>query len=418
MRLMQELIVCVVAVALCSCSEEDAGAEATSVETPDARYTLGDSEISPFYRYEGEVPPTVGTLLRQEPLHSHQSVPGAAEGIRLLYTSTDGLDGETPVIVSGSLFLPEGNPPTGGWPLLLWSHGTVGIADICAPSWTGYVPFHQEHLKRWLEQGYAIVASDYQGLGTVGTHPYLATKPAAFNNLDVIRAVQSADFPVTDKVVIAGQSQGAGAVIATAGHASDYAPDIDLRGVVATGVPFFSPEGLIAVREMRPTDVVDPMLGYNFLALTLVQQIDPDFDIADYVSDMALPTAEGVANICNRDMRAKIQNAGLTYDMTFKQSPSEHLIEAFRKMQFPTLDLSVPLFVGSGAADRDTPLRMQAGFVKRACAAGSVVEAHLYEEHDHLTTLNYSTTDSSKFVAAAFAGSEISGNCDSLPYEN
>jgi len=409
---------CAVVAALCGCSEDEAGSASAPLDTPNSRYTLGDGGVSPFYQFEGDLPGNAGILLRQEPLQPHQTVPGAGESVRLLYTSTDGLDGETAIVVSGALFLPQGSSPEGGWPLVLWSHGTVGIADICAPTWTGYVPFHQEHLKRWLEEGYAIVASDYQGLGTVGTHPYLATRPAAFSNLDVIRAVQSADFPLSDKVVIAGQSQGAGAVIATAGYASNYAPGIDLRGVVATGVPYFSPEGLIAVREMRPQDVVDPMLGYNFLALTLVQQIDPDFDIADYVSDIALPTAQGVTNICNRDMRAKIEEAGLTYDMTFKESPSEHLIEAFRKMQFPTLDLPVPIFVGTGAVDRDTPQRMQAGFVKSACAAGSMVEAHLYEEHNHLTTLNHSMADSTQFVAAVFAGTEISGNCDALPYGN
>lgn len=387
-----------------------------SSKPADARFTLGDGGVSAFYAFAGDVPSAPGTLIRQEPLEPHQSVPGAAEALRLLYTSTDGLDGKTATIVSGSLFLPDGTAPDGGWPLLLWSHGTVGIADKCAPSWTGYVPFHQEHLTYWLEQGYAIVTSDYQGLGTKGTHPYLATRPAAFSNLDVVRAVQAADFPLTDEVVIAGQSQGAGAVFATAGHAPDYAPEIDLRGVVATGIPFFTPDALIAVQEARPNDVVDPQLGYNFLALTLVQQLDADFDIADYVTDTALPTARGVTHICNRDMRAKITEAGLTYNMTFKQSPSEKLKLAFAQMQYPTLALSVPVFVGSGADDRDTPLRMQAGLVKRACAAGSTVQAHVYAGHDHLSTLNHSTADSTAFVAAAFAGRDIAGNCASLPY--
>ena len=35
------------------------------------------------------------------------------------------------------------------------------------------------------------MASDYQGLGTPGGHPYLATKPAAYSVLDSIRAVQA-----------------------------------------------------------------------------------------------------------------------------------------------------------------------------------------------------------------------------------
>ena len=383
----------------------------------DARHTLGDGGVSAFYRFDGEIPAQPGRLLRQEPLEAHQSIPGAAIGHRLLYTSTEGLRGKHPVAVSGTLHLPPGPAPDGGWPLLLWSHGTVGIADKCAPSWTGYVPFHNAHLEVWLAEGYAIVASDYQGLGTAGTHPYLATKPAAYSNLDIIRAVQAADFPLTDAVVIAGQSQGAGAAIATAGHAPDYAPEIDLRAVVATGVPFFTPDALIAVQEARPNDVVDPMLGYNFLALTLLAQIDADFHLEDYVSDEALPMARGVENICNRDMRKKIQDAGLTYNTTFKISPSEQLKQAFALMQFPTLDLPVPLFVGTGSIERDTPPRMQAGFVKKACAAGSRVQVHLYEGFDHLTVLNHSQIDSKPFVAKAFSGKEISGNCEDLPFE-
>lgn len=402
--------------AIASCSPAKTDTDPALPAPADIRFTLGDGGVSPFYQYNDVIPETPGTLLRQEPLEAHQSVPGAAQNIRLLYTSTDGLDAGGPVAVSGGLFLPPGRPPQDGWPLLLWSHGTVGIADKCAPSWTGYVPFHQEHLQHWLDSGYAIVTSDYQGLGTQGTHPYLATRPAAYSNLDVIRAVQAGDFPVSDRVVVAGQSQGAGAALATAGYAGDYAPEIDLRAIVATGVPFFTPDAIIAVQEARPNDVVDPQLGYNFLALTLLAQIDPSFQLADYISDEALPIARGVENICNRDMRAKITAAGLTYNTTFKQSPSEPLKLAFARMQFPTLDISVPVFVGTGSLDRDTPPRMQAGFVKAACAAGSKIEAHLYEDFDHLTALNHALSDSADFVASAFSGETLAGNCDSLPF--
>ena len=86
-------------------------------------------------------------------------------------------------------------------------------------------------LKTWLDQGYAIVASDYQGLGTKGTHPYLATKPASYSTLDAIRAVQNSDFPLSDDIVVIGQSQGAAAAFATAGHAPEYAPELNIKGV-------------------------------------------------------------------------------------------------------------------------------------------------------------------------------------------
>lgn len=380
--------------------------------------TLGDGGVSPFYRYDSALPQAPGRLLRQEPLAAHQRVPGAATNLRLLYSSTDGIGGTSRIAVSGALFLPPGTPPAGGWPLLLWSHGTVGIADVCAPSWTGYVPFHQTHLQSWIERGYAIVTSDYQGLGTPGTHPYMATRPEAYSNLDVVRAVQSADFPVADRVLVAGQSQGAGAAIATAGYAQTYAPELDLRAVIATGVPYFSPEAIAALRRARPRDIVDPKLGYNFLVLSLLDTMDPAFDSAAHIRAEALPVVRSVATVCNRDMRRKIEQLQLTYNDVFKTGVSDQIAQAYQHMGFPTLALPIPLFVGTGSADADTPPRMQAQFAKAACAAGTAVHAQLYPGFDHLTALNRSLADSTSFAAAALSGAPIASNCETLPFKS
>jgi len=414
--LAQTILLIVMATLFGGCASEGQVVSGPTEEILQSRAALGDGGVSPFYRYEKPLLGKPGVLLRHEPLDADQSVPGAGKTLRILYTSTNGIDGSSPIVVSGGLFLPPGEAPEGGWPLLAWSHGTVGIADICAPSWTGYVRFHQEHLRHWLENGFAVVASDYQGLGTDGIHPYLATRPEAYSNLDAIRAVRSAGFALSDKVVVAGQSQGAGGAIATAGYAPAYAPELNLRAVVATGVPYFTPEALVAVQALRPRDVPDPMLGYNLLVLTLVESIDPDFDSSDYVSSEMLATAREVSSVCNRDMRKKIKGLGLTYNQVFARSPSEHFKAAYELMQFPTLSIPVPLFVGTGTKDRDTPPRMQAQFVRSACAAGSRISAHVYEGYDHLTTLNRSLEDSIAFAGAAIVGAGVADNCSNLPY--
>lgn len=412
------LSLCLVSCAAKSSVETDALAVKTQAASgPMTRTVRGDGGVSDFYSYDQALPAAPGLLLRQEPLAAAQSVPGAASNIRLLYSSTDGIDGATRIPVSGSLFLPKGTAPEGGWPLIAWTHGTVGIADICAPSWSGYVPFHQEFLKQWLDLCYAIVASDYQGLGTAGTHPYLATKPASYNNLDIIRAVQAADFPVSDEVVLMGQSQGAAAAYATAGYAEAYAPEIDIKGVAVTGIPYFTPRTIEIIQETRPNDVVDPMLGYNFLALTLVEQVNSDFKAADYVSDEGLSTAMAVDTTCHSDVKTLVTQRELTYDKSFKASPNDALIVAFEQMGYPKLDVPVPAYIGSGVIDRDTPLRMQANLIKQSCKAGAIIQSHIYPGKDHLTVLNHSTIDSIPFVKAAFAGEPITGNCASLPFE-
>ncbi len=400
---------------LSACAPTPAPSDASSNPTLSSQMTLGDSFLSDFYQYDRELK-APGVLIKEEPLNQSQSNPGAAKNLRLLYSSTDGLAGNRLLPVSGVLFLPEGTAPAIGWPLMAWTHGTVGIADICAPSWNGRQEQDRNHLQFWLRNGYAVVASDYQGLGTSGTHPYLATRPEAYSNLDIIRAVQSAGFPVSKKVVLFGQSQGAGAAVATAAYASEYAPDVNIVGVVATGVPYFSPKALVALQESRPPDRVDPMLGYNMLALSLVQQINPEFKLADYVSEDVLPIAQSVQNTCHKDVKARVIAEKLTYNRVFKRPPTEPLVAAFSKMGYPTLKLPVPTFIGTGGQDRDTPPRMQAALVKGACRAGSNIVSKLYPDLDHRGVVPGSTNDTLPFVQSVFAGEEPKSNCGNLPF--
>jgi acetyl esterase/lipase len=126
------------------------------------------------------------------------------------------MDGKTPVTVSGAYFVPKGTPPDAGWPLVAWAHGTTGIADVCAPSWIPRSERDAGYLNTWLQQGFAVVATDYQGLGTPGPHPYLAVRPEAYSVLDSVRAVLKGFSNVANKIVVIGQSQGGGAAFATA----------------------------------------------------------------------------------------------------------------------------------------------------------------------------------------------------------
>lgn len=377
---------------------------------------VGDSFLSEFYLYQDELPDRPGKLLRQEPLSDRQSLKNATTNLRLLYSSTDGLGSGRVLPVSGVLYLPNGEAPQGGWPLMAWTHGTVGVADVCAPSWNGRQAQDEDYLNRFLAAGYAVVASDYQGLGTKGTHPYLATKPAAHSNLDIIRAVQGAEYPVSDRVVLFGQSQGAAAAIATAGYASEYAPDIEIAGVVATGAPYFTPAALDVLERLQKPDTVDPLLGYTFLAMTLVQQVDPSFNMRESITDEAWLIAKRVEDTCYKDIKTMVVDAQLTRRKSFAQPPGQVMRAGFEMMSYPTLKLSVPVFFGTGGKDRDTPPRMQAGLVRDLCKAGTRVTSVFYPDLNHREVVPASPKDSMPFVKAAFAGRNIEGNCADLPF--
>src|SRR3954454_22067704 len=64
-----------------------------------------------------------GGILRPKPLSSPAAIPGGHNTL-VLYRSI-GIDGK-PVAVSGTITVPKGTPPKGGWPVVTWAHGTTG----------------------------------------------------------------------------------------------------------------------------------------------------------------------------------------------------------------------------------------------------------------------------------------------------
>jgi acetyl esterase/lipase len=370
-----------------------------------------DGGVSPFYSWTAPLPKQPGRMLRSEPVVDKTPLANAGASTRILYTSTDGIDGKTPIAVSGELYLPKGKAPKGGWPLMAWAHGTVGIADKCAPSWAGRSQRDVDYLNHWLGQGYAVVASDYQGLGTPGRHPYLATRPAAYSVLDSVRAVQKGRFGVGKKVVLIGQSQGGGAAWATAAYAHSYAPELDIRGTVATGTPYFSASAQAATLAAKPRDAVDPTFAYTLLILTLEEMRDPNFNISDYVSDKAMPTMRLGMTECIGPLFNAVTENKLSYNATFKKDAMSEIVKAYDLMGYPNLKPKGPIFMGTGGKDRDVVPGMQESLVKDACKAGAVIEWHLYPELDHSGTVNGSRGDSTPFVQKAFAGQRLAGNC-------
>ena len=109
-------------------------------------------------------------------------------------------------------------------PLVSWAHGTSGIFAECAPSHLRNLLYHFAGPYALALAGYAVVATDYAGLGVAHdaagqpiVHEYTAS-PAAGN--DVLYAAQAAHaaFPnqTTEEFVVMGHSQGGGAAWAAA----------------------------------------------------------------------------------------------------------------------------------------------------------------------------------------------------------
>ncbi|MBB3257254.1 pimeloyl-ACP methyl ester carboxylesterase [Paraburkholderia bannensis] len=379
----------------------------------------GDGRVSAFYSWDADIPATPGVLLRSEPLPQTLGLPSAARQTRILYSSTDGVEGKSPIAVSGALFIPSGAAPQGGWPVVAWAHGTFGMADICAPSWYGRSWRDVRYLDAWLKAGFAVVATDYQGLGTPGPNPQLNNRSNSFTLLDSVRAVLHGVPGLANDVVLVGQSQGGSAVIAAAGYAPDYAPDLNIRATVATGTIYnASPATLASLAPFkthlkRDSDRVDPTLAYEFYSVLSAQQIDSTLKAGDVLTDSAAPLLEQARISCLASLEDDARLAGLTRANTVKPGAEARLKTWWDNyLAYPTLHLKAPVFIGAGADDGLAPAEL--ALARDACAAGTTVEAHLYEGLEHNGTLNASLRDSIPFVKRVFAGQPVSPVCEPI----
>ena len=370
------------------------------LQTPERRATSapghGDGGVSDFYRWDRHLPGTPGTPLRDEPLPHHLQLANAEKGVRVLHTSTDGIDGKRMVAVSGAIYFPQRRVPAGGWPVIAWAHGTTGTADVCAPSWMERGQRDTNYLNAWLAQGYAVVASDYQGLGTPGGHPWMAVRPEGWSVLDAVRSALAAFPELANSIVIVGQSQGAHAALSAAGLANAYAPALRIRATVATGVGGHP-------RSQWPLQRTSVSL---FLVLHKFQAFDPAFQPSEFLTEAGERGYAAAASTCVRP------GPTVPLEDVLKVWPERAKVEAAE--EWPTMRFTHPVFVGIGLADSAAPPHAQYSTATAACRAGSIVETHYYPDKDHGGAVNASLVDSVPFVTKAFAGTPIAGNCATL----
>lgn len=369
---------------------------------------VGDRELSPFYRWAGALPDKPGVMLREEALPASPEITAAAEARRMLYTSTDARWHSGVIPVTGTLYLPRGTPPADGWPIAAWAHGTLGIADVCAPSWAGHKPRDGAYIDRWLQAGFAVVATDYQGLGGPGPHAYLIWESEARSVLDSIRAaLASRPGRLANEAIVTGQSQGSGAALGTARIAAGYAPDVRLRAAVATGVVSSFPDGpykpLATAGGGAPHYTILSMIGGG------LRDDAPGVD--SLVTDRAKPLLDKARRACSPQVSALARELKIGMADAFTVSP-----QMLQKYRLPVTDMSMvkipmPLLLGTGLGDRTIPPQRQYGAVAALCAAGNSVSWKQYPGVSHEGSPHAAFDDALAFARSAIAGQAAAGNC-------
>ncbi|WP_231286596.1 alpha/beta hydrolase [Corynebacterium timonense] len=356
-----------------------------------------------------------GTALAEVPLDPRVGLSSAAQQFRVAYTTVN--QHGQPTVSTGAVFLPHGQAPASGWPVLAWAHGTVGLGDECAPSINERSARDAEYLNRWLDHGYAVVATDYAGLGTPGAHSYLNGHVAAANVVDSIQAAHQASFgpSLSKRWAVIGQSQGGGVALHVAHRATALSSQLglDYRGAVATGAPAYIEEIVIAAGPtFPPVPLPSGLTTYGLYILAAVEEAHPHLDIDSALTPEGRFMVDQATRSCYSEVAAASAGTSLSRAFSRPLSDVPGLAPAIRSfMSTPTAGYDRPVFVGHGLTDIDVPspigiaLNSQLWlnqFAANAGARNARVEVRWYPT-DHSGTVNLSTTHSAPFLREIFA---------------
>ncbi|QHH94618.1 alpha/beta hydrolase [Acinetobacter gyllenbergii] len=354
-----------------------------------------------------------GKTYLSETTYSKDKVENASS-IKVMTYNMVNVQGRTAKATALVMF-PKAAQPVDGYRVVVWEHGTVGVADSCAPSNNAIGARFRILAESLLAAGYVVVAPDYEGLGTPGIHPYLNLGSEAKSAIAAVKAAKDHyGAKLNGEWMSAGQSQGGQASLGTAEYAN---ADATYKGAVA-GAPASSLGKIIL--EVAPTalagielkeiaagvplvnrvsvDSYATLLAYAALTGVGIKAYEPRFNYRDIFQERAKSLAEFAEGTTGEN--------GLCLDND--ADPSLSLIEKFKAdiiqfmtvnpdkkvMDYPGLDtnnfknnetvqkflvanqpgtkrIDKPVYIVQGTADTNVPFPVTQALVANLQALGS-----------------------------------------------
>lgn len=334
--------------------------------------------------YSGSGPGTLNSAI-QLPVIDRRMLRVAAVSAQITYQSTSGIDGSAQT-VTGSVFAPEGTPPEGGWPVIVFGHGTTGVTPDCGPSLSPNLYGAVDAVRALVGLGYVLVIPDFQGLGNdKAYHPYLDATTAGHNMIDAMRATRKLVPTSSEKWVALGVSQGGQASWAANELNATYSsPDINLVGSVSVS-PAVDVAGLVDLAmagQLTPEQSVAMVL-----ILTSLKKAHPDLNLDDYRRG-AIQQNWALLSGCSgesADKRVEVAKSISPDDLRpANQAAADKLRTYLIQMTgLPKNPASAPMLIMHGDADRLLPVEWIESAVKRACDMGDVIASFIAVGRGH-----------------------------------
>ncbi|MFX5405255.1 alpha/beta fold hydrolase [Acinetobacter baumannii] len=308
------------------------------------------------------------------------------------------------------VFTPNTPPPVGGWPIVVWAHGTTGVADACAPSKAALADSTKDLISKLLAAGYVVVAPDYEGLGTPGIHPFLNVKSEAFSITDAVVAARNylsqRNLLTSKKWVTVGHSQGGHAALGAAQYASRA--QLDYKGTVAVA-PASNLGSILVDGEAQVANApIDIKIGtyaqldtYTALVTAGIRNTQPSFDYGQVFTSQISSIAAQAENLCSGPLYgafyegmsnyAKDHNGTLDgFTRTQPNFMAVPLVKTFLDKDSQPLQVKVttPIIIYQGIADPTVPKLATDLLISNATAVGTKINNYVTGNWDHGTAMS------------------------------
>ncbi|AXB46450.1 lipase [Amycolatopsis albispora] len=358
-----------------------------------------------------------GDIIKHEPadffIDPVKLIRAPAEVRRIMYRSRD-THGE-PIAVTGTVLTPH-QAWTGGGdrPIIGYAAGTQGVGDNCAPSraMAAGMEYEGPFISGLLLRGYAVVVTDYEGLGTPGMHTYANRESQAHTVLDSIRAAQrldAANLPDAGPVAIAGYSQGGGASAAAAELQPSYAPELKLKGAYAGAVP----ADLARVARNLDGAYAAGFLGYALLSM---DEAYPELNIRGVLNDKGNKMLDQVATQCTVEAiaaHAFTRSTALTKDgrPLADYLDEEPYASRLAEQKIGERKPAVPMLVVHSTLDDIVPYAQGRDMAREWCGQGAKVQFSSSVVPTHVGGAIRAFPEAFLWLEGRFGGKPAPANC-------
>lgn len=300
-------------------------------------------------------------------------------------------------------------PSAGGsnLPVVTWAHGTTGLGDAACPSAqpdparelivyfstasTQSIDYGVPGLQGFIDEGWIVCATDYQGLGTPGMHHYTVNRTNAIDAVSIVHAARAMDIGAGTQFGCMGWSQGGGAAAAAAELDAAHYGELTLVGTV----PFSPGVGKIAManpvsasQTLTSGDVPPDSQLLMFLVGTAAE--NPQLKFSDVLTPLGVSIIEEAWNTqpvhhLNDTIARLFRLKGPILQIQPGVMPAwQAAIEAGSAAQKKPV---CPILVCIDTFDGGTvsPVVWQNDYVKAAQALGGDVSTKEYPNDDHFS---------------------------------